>query len=107
MRPLLEQVILVIRCRADRGLTATPTVPWQASEPGRDVLRRERLSGFGITGIGERVAPGPGRLLQIERAAMPDAAAVGVREAAAIDELSGEARRIKAAERHLRVRPVG
>jgi hypothetical protein len=37
--------------------------------------------------IGESVAIGPCRLLQIKRAVMADAAAVGVGEAAAIEEL--------------------
>src|SRR5882757_7954500 len=77
MRPLLEQVILIIGGGADRRCAAPPAMAGQAGEPDGDVLRRKRCPGLGVAGIGQRVAPGPGRLLQIERAAMPDAAAIG------------------------------
>ena len=70
-RPLLEQVILVFRRGTDRGVASAPTAPRQPVEPGGDVLRGERGPALGIAGIGQRVAPRPSRLFQIERAAMP------------------------------------
>ena len=60
-----------------------------------------------VARVGQRVAVGPGRLFQIERAAVPDAAAIGVRKAAAIEELRREAGRVETAERRLGVRGVG
>ena len=60
-----------------------------------------------VAGIGEGVAIGPCRLLQIERAAMTDAAAIGVGEAAAIEELCGQSRRVETAECGLRVGGIG
>ena len=50
---------------------------------------------------------GPGRLLQLEGAELPDAAAPGIGETARIDELCLEPRRIEAAERGLRMGPIG
>src|SRR5947209_8854295 len=82
-------------------------MPGHAAEPGADVLCRQSRLHLRVAGIGESIAIGPGRLLQIERAAMADAAAVGVGEAAAIEELSGQSRRVEAAERGLRVGGIG
>ena len=61
----------------------------------------------GVAGVGERVAVGPCRLLQVERAAMPDAAAIGAGEAAAIEELRHQPGRVEAAERRLRMGGIG
>src|SRR6516162_5256545 len=61
----------------------------------------------GVAGVGERVAVGPCRLLQVERAAMPDAAAIGAGEAAAIEELRRQSRRVEAAERRLGMGGIG
>ena len=103
-RPLLEQIVLVFRRGADRRVAPTPR---HTAEPFGDVLRRQFRPRLRILGVGQRVAVSPGRLLQVEGAAVPDAAAIRVREAAAIEELRGEAGRVEAAERHLGVRRVG
>ena len=105
--PLLEQIGLVFRVGPHRG---APFRPRHRREPGADILRLER-------GAQDRVAlrfrallgvvEGPGRLLQLEGAALPDALAIGVGEAAGIDHHRGEARRGEAGERHLRMRGVG
>ena len=104
VRPLLEQIVLVFGRGADRRI---PLAPRHAREPGSDVLRLQRRLDCRVAGIGERVAVGPGRLLQVERAAVADAAAIGVGEAAAIEELRRQTRRVEAAERRLRVRGIG
>jgi hypothetical protein len=83
--PLLEQVVLVFRSGANRRV---PFTPRHAAEPGADVLRCQGGFHHWVAGIGEGVAIGPRRLLQIEGAAMADAAAIGVGEAAAIEELA-------------------
>ena len=67
----------------------------------------QRRAGLRVARVGERVAVGPGRLFQIERAAMADAAAIGVREAAAIEELRLQPRRVETGERRLGVRGIG
>jgi len=53
--------------------------------------------------LGEGVAIGPCRLLQVEGAAMADAAAVGAGEAATIKELRRQPRWVETAKRRLRV----
>ncbi len=104
---MLEQVVLVFRRGGERRVAGRPRTKWQPHHPGGDVLAGERRLDRRVARIGQGVAIGPGRLLQVERAAVPDAAAIGVREAAAIEELRGEAGRVEAAERHLGVRRIG
>ena len=87
-RPLLEEVVRVFRSGAHRRPAFAPRDP---REPRLDVLRRERGPDGRILGVGERAVVGPGRLLQVEGAAVTDAAPVGVRKPAAIEKLRGEA----------------
>src|ERR1700730_18096683 len=82
-------------------------MPGHATEPGADVLRCQGGFHRWVAGVGEGIAIGACRLLQIERAAMPDAAAVGIGEAAAIEELRRQSRRVEAPERRLRVSGIG
>ena len=104
VRPLLEQVILVV----GRGLEwRIALAPRHSRHPAGDVLGFERGLHLRVARVGERVAIRPGRLLQIERAAVADAAAIGVGEAAAIEVLRGKTRRVEAAQRHLRMRRIG
>jgi hypothetical protein len=84
VRPLLEQVVLVFGCRADRGI---PFLPRHALEPCPDVLCFQNGFHRRVAGIGESIAIGPSRLLQIESAAVANAAAVRVGKATAIEEL--------------------
>ena len=56
-----------------------------------------------VAGVGEGVAVGPGRLLQVKRTAMPNAAAVSIGETAAVEELCRQPWRIETAERRLRM----
>ena len=55
----------------------------------------------------QRVLERPGRLLQLERAGLADARLPGIDEAAAIQHLRNEPRRIEAGQRRLRVRGIG
>ena len=64
----------------------------------RIVLRLRALLG---------VVVGPGELLEFERAALPDAGAIGAGEASGIDHHAGEARRIETGQRRLRMRRIG
>ncbi len=104
MRPLLEQVVFVLGRRADRRLALAPRHP---GKPRLDVLALQRSFYGRVLGVGHRVVVGPGRLLQVEGAAVPDAAAVGIREAAAIEKLRRQPRRVETAERRLGVRGIG
>ncbi len=104
LRPLFEQIVLVFGGGADRRIPPGPRHP---AEPRGYVLRPQRRAGLRVARVGECVAVSPGRLLQVECAAVPDAAAIGVREAAAIEELRREAGRVKAPERGLGMRGVG
>ena len=104
VRPLLEQIVLVFGCGADRRV---PFMPGHSAEPGANVLRCQGGFDRRVAGVGERVAVGPGRLLQVECPAMANATAIGVGEAAAIEELCRQPRRVEAAERRLRVGSIG
>ena len=107
VRPLLEQIGLVVGMMAQRRV---PGPPGHAGEPLGDVLGLQRRPhhriGLGLR-RGQCVAIGPGRLLQLERAGLADAGLPGIGEAAAVQHLRHQAGRIEAGQRRLRVRRVG
>ena len=78
--PLVEQVVLVLRHRTQRRVTAPPG---QALEPGGDVLLKPLFF---------RVAMRPGGLLELEGAAMPNPAAPGIGEAPASRNIAASPR---------------
>jgi hypothetical protein len=98
VRPLLEEIVLVIRRGGHRRLALAPRHP---REPCLDVLGSECRLDCLLPGVGERVVVGPGRLLQVKGTTMADTAAVRVRKPAAVEQLRGETRRVEAAERCL------
>ena len=107
MLPLVEDIALVFGRRRQRRVAA---LPWHPREPGLDVDRLQRLEPRRV--VHDRRAfqgrlIGPGHLLQLERAALADAVLVGVGEAAAVEKHRGDAGRIGAGERALRMRRVG
>src|SRR5207302_1939603 len=71
------------------------------------VTREPEIVDGRVLGVGQRVVVGPGRLFQIKGAAVANAAAIGVREAAAVEKLCGKARRVETAERGLGMRRIG
>src|SRR5215472_14363646 len=81
VRPLLEQVVLVLGRGADRGISL---VPRHAPEPSANVLCCQRAFHRWVASIRESIAICPSGLLQIESAAVANTAAVGVGKAAAI-----------------------
>jgi len=83
-----------------------PFAPRHAREPSLDILGLKLRFDHGVPGVGERVIIGPRRLLQIKGATVADAAAIGVREPAAIEKLRRQPRRVEAAERRLGVRGI-
>ena len=79
-------------------------------EPRLDVLGLEGLADEGIVlslGAFLGVVVGPGELLEFERAALPNAGAIGAGEATGIENHAGEARRIETGQRSLRMRRIG
>ncbi len=107
VRPLLEEIGLVIGRRGQRRVAAPPR---HAGEPRGGVDRLQRRLGHRVgdhLGRFARLFDRPGRLLQLEGAALADAAEIGVGEAAGIEELTGKPGRVETAERPLRVRRVG
>ena len=102
--PEVEEVCLVVGGDSHRRIARLPRHP---GEPVLDVNVGQDLPDGGIPGIGQGIAVGPGRLLELEGAAVPDAAPVGVGEPAAIDDHGGEARRVQAGQRPLGVRRIG
>ena len=107
VRPLREQIGLVIRMMAQRRL-ALP--PGQAGEPVPDVLPGQRRAQHRIGHRFRRdlrVLERPGRLPQFEGAALADARSPGIVEPAAIQHLRHQPRRIEAAQRRLGMCRIG
>lgn len=104
--PLVEHVVLVLGHQAQRRVAARPR---HVGEPRAQVDRAQRRE---LRGIGAHLrrfqhrVERPGRLLELERTALADAALVRVREAAGIEEQCGDAGRVRAGERGDRVRAV-
>ena len=107
MAHLLEQGGLVVAVVAEWRVAA---LPGQGGEPGVDVLRLERSAQHRIglrLGRIHRLAQRPGRLPQLEGAALPRAGGPGVVEPAGIEHLRHQPGRVEAAQRRLHMRAIG
>ena len=104
--PLVKEKGLVIRCQAQWRVTPSP---WHAAEPVADIGFPKCLLPLGVLGqFGalKRGSVGPGSLLQLERASLPDTILVSIGKASAVEEHRSDARCASARQGGLRVRSV-